>query len=681
MKEKKIRFPRSRKWIGALTSLIVASSGSLYSQTLKTFELETATLADVQEVMEIGALTSVELVLLYKNRIAAYDDVNTAIGLNTVPVLNPLVIAEAARADRLRRQGTVLSPLHGIPFTTKGNYNFEGLPTTNGLTVWADFEAPYTAFVTEKLQEAGAVFLGHNNQDTFQSSTASTNSQTFGLARNAYNRAFATGGSSGGSGSSVGANLTFFALGGETGGSVRSPSDRAGIVGYKTSQSVISVRGLAPLAWDRDVVGPMTRYAIDNAHVMDVVAVKDPENIWSEVTVLEDRPLPTGFASKVQTASLNGLKIGILTNSVSTSSATTAVDIRNQMAEAVADMEAAGATVVEVTAPSELDITFTGRRASVPDSVETPPTRKLYSPVTSDLTNSMVAGSRAYAFLKYLESMVTLPEDSAQDIYDKVVARISPVTQLAEQYRTAIINQTTFGPEHPDAIEHYQAVKYQILDYEAFLAENDLDVLIFPTVSTKTSSSLTLPTLSRALVNSFNLPCVTVPMGSVTISATEEPVTLCFMGRNLEDDKLLGIASAYEAVSKKRFPSPQVPPLVGENFDVTLDDYLALNPVVNPPLIVAPKRAAVRGGRNNKQFTVNGRVRTKIPLQSVQVWVNGQMLPVSISKGVWKAALPVEEARLFITPGDQTANFNILVRDEQGNTNALSQTVRLPRRI
>jgi amidase len=664
-----------------LTCLAFATAGALQAQTLKSFELETATLADVQEVMEMGALTSVELVLLYKNRIAAYDDPSGPIGLNTVPVLSPLAIAEAARADRLRRQGVVLSPLHGIPFTTKGNYNFKGLPTTNGLTVWADFIAPYTAFVIEKLQESGAVFLGHNNQDTFQASTSSSNSQTFGLARNAYNRNFATGGSSGGSGSSVGANLTFFALGGETGGSVRSPSERAGIVGFKTSQSVISVRGLAPLAWDRDVVGPMTRYAMDNAHVMDVVSAQDPDDIWSQVTVLENRARPEHFADQAATQTLNGLRVAVLTNSVSTSTAATAVAIREQMALAIQDMEAAGATVFEVTAPSTLDITFTGRRNSLPESFIDPPLRRLYSPVTSDLTGNMVAGSRAYAFLKFLESMVTEDGDTAEEIHDKVVARISPVTQLPLQYRDAIANKTTFGPTHPDSVEHFLAVRYQILDYELFLEENEVDVLIFPTVTTKTSTGLTLPPLTRAWVNSFHLPAVTVPMGSVLIGDTVEPTTLNFLGKNLKDDEVLAVAAAYERVSQKRFASPQVPPLMGENFDITLEDFLVLNPIVNPPLVVAPKRAAVRGARTNRQLVVSGRLRAAAPIQSVQVWVNGQLMPVTLRRNNWTAAISVDEARLFITPGDTTANFSILVRDAEGNTNAISQTIRLPRRI
>ncbi|MCW1885005.1 amidase [Luteolibacter flavescens] len=659
----------------------IAGAAESTVPVIKTFDLETATLDDVQEAMRLGELSSVELTLLYLNRIAAYDKTTGPIGLNTVPALNPDVIAEAARADKLRRQGVDLGPLHGVPFTAKGNYNFKGMATTDGISVWADFTAPYTSHVIEALQEKGAVFLGHNNLDTFQSSTGSTNSQTFGLARNAYNREFATGGSSGGSGSSVGANLTFFALGGETGGSVRSPSERAGIVGYKTSQSLISVRGLAPLAWDRDVVGPMTRYAVDNAHVMEAASKEDPANVWSSVTVDEGRPRPVNFASQATTSSLAGKKFGILTNSVGTSDTGVAGAIKQVFAEAKATLEAAGATVVEVTAPPELDITFTGRRRSLPDTVLTPPTRKLYSPVTTDLTGNMVAGSRAYAFKTFLDSMVTLPGDTPEQIHDKVVARISPVTQLPQQYRTSIAEKTTFGPGHPDTVEHFQAVKYMIHDYELFLADNGVDALIFPTVSNKTASGLTLPNLTRALINSFSLPAVTVPMGTVEVSGSVEPTTIQFVGRFLQDDKLLALAAAYERASQKRIVSPLVPPLDGESFELTMDSYVRANSPYSPPLLVVKKRATAKKTAGVKRLEVGGNIRLKADVATIRAWVNGQSVPVAIKGRQWKGSVSVEEILPYLTPGSKTAELSVLAEDSEGNTSATVLEIRVPKKL
>ncbi|RYD42958.1 MAG: hypothetical protein EOP85_10670, partial [Verrucomicrobiaceae bacterium] len=196
-----------KKGIGAMAALIaMGTAPARAADEAVTFELENATMEDVQKAMDAGALTSVELSLLYLNRIEAYDQ--NGLNLNTVPAINPRLIAEAARADRLRANGVKLGPLQGIPFTAKGSFNFAGLPNTDGLTTWADLYPSETCFSIEKLQDAGAVFLGHANLDAFQASTSQANSQVWGLARNPYNPEFRTGGSSGGSGASTGGNLS-----------------------------------------------------------------------------------------------------------------------------------------------------------------------------------------------------------------------------------------------------------------------------------------------------------------------------------------------------------------------------------------------------------------------------------------------------------------------------------------
>lgn len=196
--------------LAAATAVMLglANSSATAADELVSFELENATMDDVQKAMDHGALTSVELALLYMNRIEAYD--RNGLMLNTVPSINPKLFAEAAHADRMRANGMKLGPLQGIPFTAKGSFNFQGLPNTDGLTTWADLFPPDTCFVIEKLQAAGGVFLGHTNLDAFQASTSQALSQVWGLARNPYNPEFRTGGSSGGSGAATGGNLSFF---------------------------------------------------------------------------------------------------------------------------------------------------------------------------------------------------------------------------------------------------------------------------------------------------------------------------------------------------------------------------------------------------------------------------------------------------------------------------------------
>lgn len=669
-------YHKRRRAITAAAAAIGLGLCHLQADEAVSFELENATMDDVQKAMDAGALTSVELALLYMNRIEAYD--RNGLTLNTVPALNPRVIPEAARADRLRANGQKLGPLQGIPFTAKGSFNFLGMPNTDGLTVWADLFPPETCFSIEKLQEAGAVFLGHANLDAFQASTSQANSQVWGLARNPYNPEFRTGGSSGGSGASTGGNLSFFSLGGETGGSVRSPSDRGGIVGIKTSNALISVRGLAPLAWDRDVVGPMARYAKDTAHVMDAATVVDPQDIWASVDVIPGRDRPAGYAAAAANTSLVGKRLGVPTNMLGTSTGTVADEIRALFTQARADLAAAGATLVEVAIPPELDITFTGRRASVPASVAIPPTRKLYSPVTTDLTGSMVGSSRGYPFKTFLEAVLAVPTDTSDTLHDKVVARISPVTQLSQASRDAIANKTTFGPEAPDSVEHFLAVRYQILDYEAFLAANNLDALIMPTAPTKTATNLSLPPLSRALVNSFSNPFVTVPMGVVNITlndvTTAEPSTLGFMGRFWGDDEVLGIAAAYEEATKHRVNSPLVPPLAGENFEYTVAEIPVPS---NPPVIKVPNKGVVAGKGKNARLVLQGKVSSDVPMKALRVTVNGKRVPVS-GLADWKAVIKLESLRKIVGPRAKTVGLTILAKDANGNRTAVIRRVNIP---
>src|SRR5690606_10597929 len=127
--------------------------------------------------------------------------------------------------------------------------------------------------------------------------------------------------------------LCFFSLGGETGGSVRSPSERGGIVGIKTSNALISVHGLAPLAWDRDVVGPMARYAKDTAYIMDAAVEVDPEDIWASVDVIPGRERDSGFSDKVASATLVGKRLGVPLNMLGSSSGSVADQIRDLFAQ------------------------------------------------------------------------------------------------------------------------------------------------------------------------------------------------------------------------------------------------------------------------------------------------------------------------------------------------------------
>lgn len=286
--------------------------------TLKKFELETATIKDIQTAMSEGSLTSVELVHLYMRRIQAYNQassISPVQPLNAILFMNPNVLEEAAQSDRLRKLGTILGPLHGIPFFVKGSFSVKGMPISGGTTAWQNLITQQECWSVEKLRAAGGVVMGQANMDTWASSATSSTSQIRGTVRSSYLQGALPGGSSGGSGVAAGAYLTTFTFGGETGGSIRNPGDRNGLIAYKVSGGSISVNRIIPLTPERDVIGPMTRAAIDNAIIRDVVGPKDPNDSWVPIRpILEDkRPVPEGgFVSAVQKATLQGKKIGII---------------------------------------------------------------------------------------------------------------------------------------------------------------------------------------------------------------------------------------------------------------------------------------------------------------------------------------------------------------------------------
>lgn len=674
---------------GAALALLSAGAGTALAQTV-TFDLETAKLSDLQQAMDNGALTSVELVNIYKQRIAAYDQGGPK--LNSVPFLNPNVLEEAEEADALRKTGYKSNVL-GVPFVVKGSVAVKDLALTNGINAWVNLISPYDAWIVAKLREAGAVFLGYANLDQFQTGTGGSTSQNWGTVRNAYVVNTNAGGSSGGSAVATGANFAFFAIGGETGGSIRIPADRAGVVGIKPSNGTISVRGVAPLAADRDTLGPMTRSAEDNAKVLDIVSALDGGDVWNLVSIVPGRLRPSAFETKEAAGTLSGKRIGVLSNFLNSGTTGIPGEINAALTEARAALTAAGATVVDVTLPIKsgdtttyLDVNYPNRRDSVPTSITTAPQRKLYTDVLSDLTGNQVPEARGYHLEKFLESLVTSPDDPERK--RKILAWIGPVatSSIPEASRNAILNGTTLGFESSIAQEHFQAVRYQVADYEAWMTANTLDALIFPVATNKTvgnsaegspiSGSSTAP--GRALINSFSLPFVTVPMG---VLSTGEPTNLGFLGsRYWGDADVVALASAYEKVSNKRIVSPLAPALADERIEYVIGGTSGGGSTRDTTKPAASVRggAKIVGNGKKARLEVTGVARDNVAVSRVTVTINGQRVPVRITSGGWETRAPLTRYRKLAARGVKQVSVVVVVRDRQGNTSSASKKITLP---
>ena len=196
-------------------------------------------------------------------------------------------LGRASLAEREIMAGRHRGPLHGVPVALKDLIHTADVPTTMGSAFFAGHVPDHSATVVLKLEEAGSVLIGKTNTHEFAYGPTGDRS-FFGPTRNPHDTTRITGGSSGGSGAAVAANLCYGALGSDTGGSIRIPAALCGGVGMKPTFGRVSKMGVFPLAWSLDHVGPITRTVEDNALMLNVLAGHDPGDPYSVNPASED---------------------------------------------------------------------------------------------------------------------------------------------------------------------------------------------------------------------------------------------------------------------------------------------------------------------------------------------------------------------------------------------------------
>lgn len=241
------------------------------------------TLADLGAAYRAGRLTPLEATEECLERIARLDPELHAF----ITVTAELARAQARVAGDEIASGLDRGPLHGVPIGLKDLIDLAGVRTTCGSQLFEDRVADGNATVTQRLLDAGAVILGKLNLHEH----AYGGSGLVGHwppARNPVNPAHICGGSSSGSAAAVGAGLCYAALGSDTAGSIRLPAALCGIVGFKPSYGLVPLRGVFPLAWTYDHVGPMTRSVHDAALVLQTIAGYDADDFTSAALPVAD---------------------------------------------------------------------------------------------------------------------------------------------------------------------------------------------------------------------------------------------------------------------------------------------------------------------------------------------------------------------------------------------------------
>ena len=232
-------------------------------------ELNRLTIIEARAKLDSGEITARQLTEACLKQIATTNE-----RLNAVLTLcAETAMIEADEAD-VRIKNGEKSLLLGIPYLCKDNIMTKGVRTTAASKILENYIAPYDATVIKKLKEAGAILLGKTNLDEFAHG-ASTENSAYGPTKNPWDLSRVPGGSSGGSAASVAADLCIFALGSDTGGSIRYPAAFCGVVGYKSAYGSVSRSGLLSMTSSTDVIGPLTKTVTDAAIVYNVIAGRD----------------------------------------------------------------------------------------------------------------------------------------------------------------------------------------------------------------------------------------------------------------------------------------------------------------------------------------------------------------------------------------------------------------------
>jgi aspartyl-tRNA(Asn)/glutamyl-tRNA(Gln) amidotransferase subunit A len=262
-------------------------------------ELADLSIATAADLLRDRQLSPVQLTQACLQRI---ESLNGALNV-FITVTAELALAQAHAAEAEIQAGHWRGPLHGIPIALKDIIDVAGVRTTAASAVLRDHVAAEDAEVVTRLKQGGAVLIGKTNLHEFAYGGSSVVSY-FGPVRNARNPEYITGGSSGGSATAIAAGMCLGAIGTDTAGSIRLPASFCGVVGLKPTYGLVSARGVIPLAWSYDHVGPIARTVTDGAIILQAIAGYDAADIFSRQLVLHD------YVSAAS-AAIESLRIGV----------------------------------------------------------------------------------------------------------------------------------------------------------------------------------------------------------------------------------------------------------------------------------------------------------------------------------------------------------------------------------
>ena len=325
------------------------------------FSVFEKSVSELQDAMTKGVVTSEDIVREYLTRLTLYDRHGPT--FRALLALNPRAIADARARDAERASGRVRSPFHGVPIVFKDNIDAIELPATGGSLALVDHRPRLDSRVAAGMKQGGAILLGKANLDEFPFGDFGISS-VGGTVGNAYDPTLSTSGSSGGSATAVAASLAALGFGTDTCNSLSNPSGFASLATIRTTRGLTSRAGVMPLNTYNDAVGPMAKVVRDVALALDLVTGTDAED---PVTADAAAHINGSFAATLDAATLKGKRIGAFRQRFV--GFTGEREVASGMDRVIKELEAAGATVVDVSIP-DYDAKYRAIRGSAPGSLK-----------------------------------------------------------------------------------------------------------------------------------------------------------------------------------------------------------------------------------------------------------------------------------------------------------------------
>jgi len=643
----------------AFASFIFLTPSLASAQTAK-FQIEEATIEDIQAAIQRGELTSTSVVQHYLSRIKAYNgtcvnqpdgvlgagpitpikdahQLNALMTLNLRPAkreklgfdprkarsMTDAVDGDPAMLDALEvaaqqdahfaSTGKLIGPLHGVVLSIKDQYDTFDMRTTAGMDVaYANDRPPRDATFVKRLREAGAIILAKANLG--EMGTPNSRSSFGGPFCNPYDTQRSPGTSSGGSGSSVAANLVTCSIGEETGGSIHHPAKNNSIVGLAPTQELVSRDGMVGAALNTRV-GPLCRTVKDAARLLEVIAGYDPKD---ELTAFSIGRLPSEpYRSFANERALNGMRIGVIREhmdkKVFNEADAESIDITER---AIGDLRRLGATIVDPGpggalfqscvdkyAPLYRNRVFTEQFPNLfpVDASGKPSTDRVaqlvdmfYDPSRVPAGSSIRTVGRAsndgltkYMLTRYLRERGDANIKSIRDLIDKskYYRDIRPDAGFVDRKKALEDMNSSFTLDLASLFQERFVSQQIVLQC---MAQENLDALVSPAGNIPAyilGAPFEPPLAGRTnsvwgLLGQHGFPTLSVPAGFTTQVfdrvrdaaapggtrlagpvPAKLPVGVMFFGRPFGEPTLLRIASAYEAATKHRIPPPDFGPV------------------------------------------------------------------------------------------------------------------------